>query len=109
LPVRCEIRKGEWRRIEPDSAPDLMINSQPLYFAFAFPYGVQTLGVSARYALLRNYRNWQLHRILFSMNNAEVYLRPRYFFTARNLGYLRKRFWGGTGQLVRRIQTMKMS
>lgn len=109
LTVRFEIRSGEWRRVEPESTPDLVINSQPLYFAFAFPYGVQTLGVSARYALVRNYRNWQLHRILFSMNNAEVYLRPRYFFTARNLAYLRKRFWGGTGQLVRRIQTMKMS
>lgn len=56
--------------------PDLAIHSQPLHFAFAHPFGLQTLGVSARLQLFRNARNWRRHRILFALNQAGLPLAP---------------------------------
>jgi UDP-MurNAc hydroxylase len=85
--------------------PDLVINSQPLWFAFRFPFGMQTLGVSARFKLLRNFNNWKLHRILFSLNNGGVYLRPKYLLTAEMLGYFRTRLGGGLRQSIHYYRT----
>jgi UDP-MurNAc hydroxylase len=76
----------------------LIVNSQPLHFAFAFPYGVQTLGVSARFTLLNNPTNWKRHRILFSLNNAELYVKPKYFFTRSNLRWFKRRVRGSLNQ-----------
>src|SRR5262249_956999 len=87
-----------------DGRVDMDVYSQPLWFAFKYSYGVQTLGVSARLTLRSGIRHWQAHRILFAMNNAEVYLRPKLLFTAANLRHLRKRLRGGTHQLVRRLR-----
>jgi UDP-MurNAc hydroxylase len=92
---------------ETDESPDLIIRSQPLYFAFAFPYGVQTLGVSARYTLLKNFPNWRNHRVLFSLNNAELYLSPKHFFTSQNLAFLAKRLPGAWNQLTYRLKLMR--
>lgn len=64
--------------------PLLDINSQPLWFAFSLPFGVQTLGVSGRYRLARLTTQWKLVRVLSSLFNAEIYLRPRQLFS-RNL------------------------
>jgi hypothetical protein len=83
---------------------DLVVRSQPLHFAFANPYGVQTLGVSARFTIRRNHLNWRLHRILFALNNAELYLGPTHFLTRRNLRWFRERWRGGMNQLMRKLQ-----
>jgi hypothetical protein len=83
------------------------VNSQPLEFTFAQPFGLQTLGVSARLRLRRSSRNWTLHRILFSLNNAEIYLRPRYLFTRRNLKFIRSRLRGGLNQLTYQLARMR--
>jgi hypothetical protein len=90
-----------------DAEPDLEVNSQPLEFTFAQPFGLQTLGVSARLRLRRSSRNWTLHRILFSLNNAEIYLRPRYLFTRRNLKFIRSRLRGGLNQLTYQLARMR--
>jgi hypothetical protein len=42
------------------------------------------------------------------MNNAEVYLRPKELFTARNARLLLGRLKGGAAQLTRRLQTMSL-
>jgi hypothetical protein len=86
--------------------PDLEINSQPLSFGFSSPFGFQTLGVSARYILHRNFRNWRNHRVLFALNNAEVYLRPKYFFRRRNLTWIAERLPGAMNQLAYRFRQM---
>jgi UDP-MurNAc hydroxylase len=88
-----------------DSPPDLSINSQPLWFGFKFPFGIQTLGVSARFRLHRNFRNWKMHRILFSLNNGGIYLRPKYVLTADFLNYVRSRLAGGMTQAVHYYRT----
>jgi UDP-MurNAc hydroxylase len=85
--------------------PDLSINSQPLWFGLKFPFGIQTLGVSARFTLHRNFRNWKRHRIIFSLNNGGIYLRPKYIFTPDFMNYVRSRLAGGMTQAVHYYRT----
>ena len=84
--------------------PDVVINSQPLWYMFKFPFGLQTLGVSARLRLLRNARNWLALRMLFSLNNAEIYLKTKYVFRRRFLSYIAIRGVDLAIQLVYRLR-----
>jgi hypothetical protein len=97
--LRLDFAHGRCERLAPGAPPDLSVLSQPLHFALSTPFGVQTLGVSARVVVHRGAANWLRHRILFSMNNAEVYLRPRYLFTRSNLRFARERWWTLLGQI----------
>jgi len=103
--VQFRLAKGSLEEIDSSTEPDLAINSQPLWFGFKFPFGIQTLGVSARFSLLRNFNNWKFHRILFSLNNGGVYLRPRYLLTNEMLGYIRTRLGGGLRQSIHYYRT----
>jgi UDP-MurNAc hydroxylase len=85
------LRKGSFEQIHPPCAPDLSIYSQPLIFCFSHPYGAQTLAISGRFRVFRGARNWRLHRALFALNSAEVYLKPRYLTRLRNWTYLKDR------------------
>jgi UDP-MurNAc hydroxylase len=103
--VVLRLAKGSLEEIDNSTEPDLVINSQPLWFGFKFPFGIQTLGVSARFRLLCNFTNWKFHRILFSLNNGGVYLRPRYLLTNEMLGYIRTRLGGGLRQSIHYYRT----
>lgn len=103
--VAFRLASGSLEEIDDSIEPDLVINSQPLWFGFKFPFGIQTLGVSARFKLLRNFNNWKLHRILFSLNNGGVYLRPKYLLTPEMLGYIRTRLGGGLRQSIHYYRT----
>lgn len=91
----------------PAATPDLEVCGQPLLFALSQPFGVQTLGVSARLRVLRRAGLWKRHRILLSMYNAEVYLRPRQLLTRRNWEHLRTRLRGGLRQLRYQLRRMR--
>jgi UDP-MurNAc hydroxylase len=103
--IRFRLAEGSLEEIDNSTEPDLAINSQPLWFGFKFPFGIQTLGVSARFRLLRNFNNWKFHRILFSLNNGGVYLRPKYMLTNEMLGYIRTRLGGGLRQSIHYYRT----
>ncbi len=103
--VTFRLATGSLKEIDNSTEPDLVINSQPLWFGFKFPFGIQTLGVSARFKLLRNFNNWKLHRILFSLNNGGVYLRPKYLLTPEMLAYIRTRLGGGLRQSIHYYRT----
>ena len=103
--VALRLAKGSLVEVENATEPDLVVNSQPLWFGFKFPFGIQTLGVSARFRLLRNFTNWKFHRILFSLNNGGVYLRPRYLLTNEMLAYARTRLGGGLRQSIHYYRT----
>ena len=103
--VRFRMASGTLEEVPNSTAPDLIINSQPLWFGFKFPFGIQTLGVSARFKLLRNYTNWKFHRILFSLNNGGIYLRPKLFLTSETLAYCRSRLAGGLKQSIHYYRT----
>jgi len=104
--VVFSVASGEFRE-EPEAAPDLVIKSQPLHFGFSYPYGIQTLGVSARYTLIKNFPNWRKHRIFFSLNNAELYLRPKFLFAPHNLNFFRERLPGAWNQFLYRLKVMR--
>jgi hypothetical protein len=105
--VRFSVFRRTFETVDPGQPSDLTVNSQPLHFAFRWPWGVQTLGVSARFFVRRNFRNWRLHRIVFSMNNGELYLKPSRFFTKQNLGYVVERLRsGGLNQLLGKLERM---
>jgi UDP-MurNAc hydroxylase len=103
--VAFRLADGSLEEIDNATEPDLVINSQPLWFGFKFPFGMQTLGVSARFRLLRNFSNWKFHRILFSLNNGGIYLRPKYLLTPEMLGYVRTRLGGGLRQSIHYYRT----
>lgn len=104
--VTFSVARGEFRETA-DAAPDLIVKSQPLYFGFSYPYGIQTLGVSARYTLVKNFPNWRNHRILFSLNNAELYLRPKFLLAPQNLKFFRERLPGAWNQFLYRLKVMR--
>jgi len=103
--IRFRLATGRIEAISAATPPDLMINSQPLWFGFKFPFGMQTLGVSARFKLLRHFRRWKLHRLLFSMNNGGVYLKLKYLFTPQFVAYVRSRIPGGLTQALHYYRT----
>jgi UDP-MurNAc hydroxylase len=103
--VRFRMASGTLEEVANTEQPDLMVNSQPLWFGFKFPFGIQTLGVSGRFSLLRNYTNWKFHRILFSLNNGGIYLRPSLFLTRDILGYCMTRLTGGLKQSIHYYRT----
>ncbi len=104
--IRFSLKEKTFEELPELDDTDLIANSQPLHFGFKFPWGFQTLGVSARFFIKKNFKNWKLHRILFSINNAELYLRPKYFFRPKNLKYIAQRLPGGPNQLFARLERM---
>jgi UDP-MurNAc hydroxylase len=79
---------------ERDATPNVIIYSQPLYYCLAQTWGMGTLTISGRFTLLSNQRNWKAHKALLALNNAEVYLRPRYLLRRHNWMYLKDRLNG---------------
>ena len=83
---------------------DIKLNSQPLWFAFNFTWGLQTLGVSGRYFIKTNHETWRWYRILTSLNNAEVYLSIKYLFNQKNIKYFYDRSSNLIGQLKHKLK-----
>jgi len=103
--ISFTLSSGRIEETYPAEAPDLVINSQALWFAFKFPFGIQTLGTSARFRLLKGFRNWKLHRILFALNNGGIYLKSKYLFNQDFIRYVRSRLAGGMTQAVHYYRT----
>lgn len=77
-----------------ESECDLSVFSQPLWFTFKFPFGAETLAVSARLTVRRRFENWQRLKRLCILNSAEIYLTPRHLVKRANLAYLARRLRG---------------
>src|SRR5690606_33872765 len=103
--LRLDLARDTCERVE--APAEVEVCGQPLLFALSQPFGLQTLGVSARLRVVRGAANWRRHRILLSMYNAEVYLRPRQLLTRRNFDHLRARMRGGLRQLRYQLQRMR--
>jgi UDP-MurNAc hydroxylase len=92
--VKIAIANGLMTEAETDAEPDAEIYSQPLYYCLAQTWGMGTLMISGRFTILKNQRNWRIHKALFALNNAEVYLRLRYLLRRQNWAYLKDRLNG---------------
>jgi len=97
--VELDFGRGTFRRGVAGEA-DLTILSQPLQFAFAHDFGLQTLGVSGRYRIHRNHGNWFRHRALMAMTNADIGLSMSKALRPQQLGY----FWKRRSDLVHQIR-----
>ena len=92
--VRLSIADGSMTEASLNAQPDAIIYSQPLHYCLAQTWGMGTLMISGRFTLLRDERNWKAHSALFALNNADVYLGPRYAFRRQNWMYLKDRLNG---------------
>ena len=82
---------------------DILISSQPLFQAFKFPFGIQTLGVSGRYQFASEYievpAKWKKLRIVSSLYNSEIYLHPKTFISPSVLRW----FWERREGLISQV------
>ena len=89
---------------------DILINSQPLDFAFKLPFGIQTLGVSGRYrfhpSTLKIPRTWKLIRVISSLYNAEVYLSIKGIFRLSTLKWIWQRKSGLFAQVYQQFKRL---
>jgi len=104
--IRFSVANGKLEEVASGTEADITVNSQPLLFAFSSSFGIQTLGVSGRYFIHRNHTNWRRHRILFAMDNAEIFLRPKYLFSRKNIRFLIERFPGAWNQMRYKLARM---
>jgi hypothetical protein len=95
-------RDGYMRETEAD--PDVEINSQPLSFMLSNAFGLQTLGVSGRYRLIKGLKNWFRHRALLAMLNAGIGLSVRQMVSRRQLAFFWRRRAGLVDQVRYRIE-----
>lgn len=91
----------------PGAAPAITVYSQPLWYVFARPWGLQTLGVSARVVLHKSDRNWLWHRVLFALDNAELYVSARHLLSRKNLRFAWSRARGGVGQALHHLRMIR--
>jgi len=105
--IRIHIRSASFERLDANQDPELEIDSDALNFAFSWPWGVQTLGVSARATVFKNIRNWKFHRAIFALNNAEIYTKGKQLFTSRNMEFFKTRFTGSVNQLFHQLKRME--
>jgi L-ascorbate metabolism protein UlaG (beta-lactamase superfamily) len=101
--VRMRVSDGSFTKVASSVEPDVIIYSQPLHYSFVQPWGVATLMTSGRFTLMKDERNWRAHKALFALNNAEVFLRPRYLLRRQNLVYFRDR-WNGMSRYTERTR-----
>jgi hypothetical protein len=84
---------------------DLIMHSQPFHQAFNTTWGVQTLGVGAQYFIEKNQATWKWYRLITNLNNSEIYLKPKYFFSKKNIHYIYSRLRAnGLSQLFFRLK-----
>jgi len=84
----------------------MTVNSQPLFFAFSEPFGIQTLGVSGRYRLESITPQWKAVRIVSSLHNAGIALTVRGLSSPDFLSWVwsrRSNVWGNVIQQFQRF------
>jgi hypothetical protein len=107
LAIRVGAAKSSFEVLPPDpEGADVVVNSQPLWFGFAFPFGFETLGNSGRYTVNRFHR-WQAWKRLSILLNLEVGLKLDLLMRPANRTFLRERVTSGlirqlVGKQVRR-------
>jgi UDP-MurNAc hydroxylase len=88
LTAIASLANGSLEEAHLPGAPDLIVRSQPLHYCFSYPWGMQTLTISARFTVGDNLRNWQNHKALFALYNADVYLKPMRLLRRRNRDFV---------------------
>lgn len=84
-------------------------SSQAFWFAFNYPYGIQTLGVSGRYFVINQPGKWRRWRVISSAFSAELFLtKPwKLMFSLRFLGVIWRRKSSVVDQVRAKLRSAK--
>lgn len=102
--IRFDVGRRTFERLEGRPPPDLTVDSQPLAFALGQPFGVQTLGVSARATVAPGNRSWRRHRIACAVAHSGLDLRLHRLACAGNRRLVRPRLRGGLTQVREQLR-----
>ena len=98
--IRVDAAEPRFEVLPPDpEGADVVVNSQPLWFGFAFPFGFETLGSSGR-GIVNRFRHWQAWKRTSILLNLELSLKPALLLQPSNRRFLRERIKSG---LVRQL------
>lgn len=100
----CDFNTGLFSRSNDFKPADMIIASQPLFYSFKMPFGIQTLGVSVRYKFNSKYTTvpttWKKIRAISSLFNAEVYLSIKSIISRSTVKWIWERRSGISGQIA---------
>lgn len=104
LGIRINFRKVSVEKISASlETVHIVINSQPLHFAFSTSFGLQSLGVSGRYRFASQIKEipmqWKLIRIVSSLANADLFLGWRTLYDSNMIKWAWSRRKGLLGQI----------
>lgn len=95
LAIRVDAAESRFEVLPPDpEGADVIVNSQPLWFGFAFPYGFETLGSSGR-GTVNRFRPWRAWKRASILLNLEIGLKPALLLQPSNRAFLRERLANG--------------
>lgn len=106
--MRINVSAQEIAEIANSTDADLEINSQPLWFGFRYPWGIQTLGVSGRLRVHGGAQQWRRLRFLLAINNAGIHLRLNYVLSRDFMYFVRERGIGLIGQVIHRLRRARV-
>ncbi len=92
---------------ETTDEPEIRIHSEALDFAFKTPFGLQSVGVGARYINLCHDEKWRRYRMLLSLNNAGISLRPSKILNREFVGTMAPRARGAASQLISQLDLIR--
>lgn len=93
--IRVDAAERRFAVLPPDpEGADVVVNSQPLWFGFALPYGFETLGSSGR-STVNRFRHWQAWKRTSILLNLEISLKPTLLLQSSNRTFLRERLTHG--------------
>lgn len=98
--IRVDAARPRFEVLPPDpEGADVVVNSQPLWFGFAFPFGFETLGSSGR-GIVNRFWHWHAWKRTSILLNLEISLKPGFLLQSSNRAFLRERLTSG---LVRQL------
>ncbi|MBL7696902.1 MAG: MBL fold metallo-hydrolase [Chitinophagaceae bacterium] len=86
---------------------DMIMGSEAFHYAFGNKWGVSTIGVGAKYLIKSKQAVWRWYKIVGTLNNSEMYLKPKFLLSKNNMNFFVSRLEGGVNQLVYKWKRMK--
>ncbi len=87
----------------------LRVNSQPFFFALKNAYGFQTLSIGGRFVIRNRGRQFMLLRVIATLGNSEIYLRPRFVFSRSFVTFVARNFGSLVAQLFSKLRLIRRS
>lgn len=107
----CNFNTGAFSRSKDSKPADIIIASQPLFYSFKTPFGIQTLGASGRYKFNNHHtsvpKTWKKVRIISSLFNADIYLSIKSISSRPTIKWMWERRSGLSGQITQQLKRFR--